>query len=69
MSEYTPAFARNWYYYQLAQHKHWKELNGRLFENDSDKDIPWKWNQQEKVWTTCIVDLIEIIDYVRPYED
>jgi len=69
LSEHTPAFARNWYCYQLARHEQWQELKTRLFGPDNDEDAPWRWNRKEKIWTTPIVDLIEIIDYVRPHED
>lgn len=65
-------WARNWYRYQLARSKEgslsadWHKLHGLLFGTDpfADQDAPWRHTGNR--WSTPVVDLVEIFDYVRP---
>lgn len=67
--EHVPAWAKNWYHYQLARSEEvdnkWRKLHCQLFPAKpiDDEDLPWL--GEDNRWTTPIVDLVEIFDYVR----
>jgi hypothetical protein len=72
--EHTPMWTQLWYRYQLARAKDSKQeatllkFHQWLFNSDpwSDTDAPWR--REDGQWTTPIVDLAEIFDYLRVQE-
>jgi CRISPR-associated protein Cmr2 len=68
--EHLPAWSRNWYRYQLGRggeiSENWSKFHRQLFNTEpfSDPHSPWRYKDGE--WCTPIVDLVEILDYVRP---
>lgn len=72
--EHVPAWAKNWYRYQLSrddkeQQAGWRQFHHALFGTDPlrDNEAPWLPSQLGE-WTTSVVDLVEILDYVRKEE-
>jgi hypothetical protein len=70
--EHVPAWAKNWYRYQLARAKdsmqegNFVNFHKQLFEPTKpfdDPDAPWR--RCEGQWMTPVIDLVEIFDYVR----
>lgn len=71
--EHVPAWAKNWYYYQLARAKdsnqeaNFVNFHQQLFSAEpkpfDDPDVPWCRGAGQ--WTTPVIDLVEIFNYVR----
>jgi len=72
MVEHAPMWAQNWYRYQLSRGgevgEKWQELHRRLFGTEpfEDDSAPWRWDGEG--YSTPILDLVEMMDYVRPRE-
>jgi len=64
-------WSQNWYRYQLARSAEgslsadWRKLHRLLFGTEplADPDAPWR--REGMGWTTPVIDLVEIFDYVR----
>jgi hypothetical protein len=71
--EHVPAWAKNWYRYQLARAKdstqegNFVNFHQQLFGAEpkpfDDPDAPWR--RCEGQWMTPVIDLVEIFNYVR----
>lgn len=70
--EHNRLWSQNWYHYQLAREgttgQQWREFHHQLFVTDplTDAEAPWQYDGNR--WTTPILDLVEILDYVRSNE-
>ncbi|MCX7949850.1 MAG: type III-B CRISPR-associated protein Cas10/Cmr2 [Treponemataceae bacterium] len=69
VAEHVPAWGKNWYRYQLAREGKdgpWWKFHQILFgkEVHENPEAPWLFSH-ETGWTTPVVDLIEILDFVR----
>ncbi len=71
--EHVPAWAKNWYHYQLARAKdstqegNFVNFHRQLFATEpfADTESPWRClGGGER--STPVIDLVEIFDYVRP---
>jgi hypothetical protein len=69
--EHVTPWSQNWYRYQLARDEKeeengWRQFHRQLFEVDPMTDTQAPWRFEDGRWTTPIVDLVEIFDYMRP---
>lgn len=69
--EHVPAWAKNWYRYQLARDQNEKDNGIRqfhqmLFRSEWREDADAPWYRLGSEWKTPVIDLVEIFDYVRP---
>lgn len=68
--EHVPAWAKNWFQYQLArdekeQDNGFRQFHRVLFGTGWRKDSEAPWCRFGREWRTPVVDLVEIFDYVR----
>ena len=68
--EHIPLWSQNWYRYQLARDEHqqkngWQQFHKQLFKTPLQAVAEAPWRCREAAWTTPIIDLIEIFDFVR----
>ncbi|MCS6861050.1 MAG: HD domain-containing protein [Abditibacteriales bacterium] len=68
--EHVPAWARNWYRYQLARDETerengWRRFHRSLFGTEWSQDTDAPWRRCAGEWVTPVIDLVEIFDYVR----
>lgn len=68
--EHVVPWSQNWYRYQLArdeeeEENRWRQFHRQLFATDPRADISAPWQFENGSWTTPVVDLVEIFDFVR----